>query len=149
MSSIVLELTAEPQTVLLPDGFKSVVAVFEPTREELSFTVFVFDGVLTEAARMPFEQLKSLVTTSERGLELDFDSLTRLAEDTFDIWDLLLVGYPKHRKAPVRGTFDALAPANEVTIEICDSGSLRFSLNNEALAQRARAAFPRMRSIPR
>lgn len=148
MSLIVLEQAAAPKGVLLPGGLESIVRVLEPVRDDLTFSVFTFDGVLKESPRRPYEELRSLVSDSERGLELSWDELVRLAEDTDDIWDFLLVGYSRQRRPPVRGAFEELAPASDVVFEVFDSGSLRIALQSEALAQRASAEFPALQAAP-
>jgi hypothetical protein len=104
--------------------------------------ILTFEGGLRESTRRPYEEVKSLVSSSQQGLELSWDELLRLAEDTNDIWDLLLVGYSRQGRPPVRAGFDELASANEVVVEVFDSGSLRFAMKSEALAQRASAEFP-------
>ena len=149
MSLIVLEQFAAPKGVLLPGGLESIVRVLEPVQDDLAFSVFAFDGVLKEAPRRPYEELRSLVSDSERGLQLSWDELVRLAEDTDDIWDLLLVGYSRQQRPPVRGAFEELAPASEVIVEVFDSGSLRIALQSEALAERASAEFPALQPSPR
>ncbi len=148
MRPIVLEQIAAAKGVLLPGGLESIVRVLNPVRDDLAFRIFTFDGVLKEATHRPYEELKSLVSNSERGLELSWDELFRLAEDTYDIWDLLLVGYSRQGRPPVRRTFEELAPASEVVFEVFDSGSLRIALHSEALAQRARAEFPALQAAP-
>jgi hypothetical protein len=147
MSPIVLEQIGTPDGVLLPGGLESIIRVLEPERDDLAFSVFAFDGVLKETTRESYEEVTSRVSGSEQGLQMSWDELVRLAEDTDDIWDFLLVGYSTQRHPPVRGVFEELASANEVVVEVFDSGSLRIALKSRALAQRASAEFPGLQPV--
>src|SRR5215467_11726598 len=121
MNAIVLEQVGSPNGVLLPSGLESVIRVLEPERYDLMFSILTFDGVLRETTRRPYEELKALVSGSEQGLSLSWDELVRFAEDTTDIWDLLLVGYSTPGRPPVRRGFEELASTNEVVVEVFDS----------------------------
>jgi hypothetical protein len=136
----VLRLDPVPGSVLLPDGLERVVQILESHRD-LMFRVFVFDGVLKEG-RTRFHELQAAVSDSDHGLELDWDGLVTLANDTYDVWDFLLVGFPQGSEPPIRAAFEQLAHSHEVAIEIFDSSSARFSFRSDALMKRAEAAFP-------
>ena len=144
-----LELTAQPPDVLLATGFESLIRLLKEGPDELAFSVFVFDGILRETTRTPFEQIASRVSSGQHGLQLTWEELLRLAEDTFDVWNLLLAGFPRGRQPAVRQTFEELARAHDLAVEIFDSSSLRLALKSEILAQRVVTAFPALRPVGR
>jgi hypothetical protein len=143
----IFQVTPPSGSVLLPDGLGSVVRILEPMQRDLAFRVFEFDGVMKDSTRMPFEFATKTASGDPDGLELSWDGLVNLAEDIFDVWDLLLVGYGKEGQPPGRRTFEELASANEVVLEVFDSSSVRVAVKSAVLAQRVKAVFPLARTI--
>jgi hypothetical protein len=111
-------------------------------RDDLTFRAFTFDGVLKDTARTTYDEIQTIVDSSDRGLELNWNGLVNLAEDTHDVWDFLLVGFTRRAQTPSRATFEELARDNEVAIEVFDSSCARFSFKSDVLTQRALRTFP-------
>ncbi len=126
---------------LLPDGLSPIVSVLRAAREGLAFSILDFEGVLKETANVRYEELRSEVVRSSLGFRCTWDELASLAESIDDVFDFLLVGYPRMHPPPVRASFDELASSNDVVIEVCDSSQLRMSFSDDALAELAGAMF--------
>lgn len=118
---------------LISDGVVEFLSAIEPIARDLTFTIFAFEGVLSEATSIPYAELKR---KSERpaGVSLKWEELKELAVHTRDIVDLLLVGHPRFSSLE-RGSFEAFAHGGNLVVEVFDSSSLRVFIADDDIAQ--------------